>query len=58
MKKIYVNPQIKTVSLNISDHLLQASNPNAGLTNSKIDDDDLIGSRGGGWFDDDDEEDY
>ena len=56
MKKIYLNPQIKTVSLNISDHLLQASDPNLHITNEELKSNDDIGSRGGSWFDDD--EDY
>ena len=56
MKKIYVNPQIKTVSLNINEHLLQASNPNLHITNDELGDSNDIGSRGGSWFDDD--EDY
>lgn len=55
MKKIYVNPQIKTVSLNINEHLLQASNPNLRITNAELDNSNDIGSRGGGWFDDDDD---
>ena len=57
MKKIYVNPQIKTVSLNINEHLLQASDPNLHITNDELESNDDIGSRGGSWFDDD-EEDY
>jgi hypothetical protein len=53
MKKIYVNPQIKTVSLNINEHLLQASDPNLRITNAELEDSNDIGSRGGsGWFDD------
>ncbi len=56
MKKIYLNPQIKTVSLNINEHLLQASDPNLHITNDELESNDDIGSRGGSWSDD--EEDY